>query len=197
MHTHIWTIYHRHTAWRQWTWSAHTHNPENIIDIRQGQPRVRVVGPITPCRAGQTSGQLASTRFNSHQLAQWTAANRSDKYENSVTSPNTVKPFAISTAFYNGFAPQRYNMIQHVPKRSEVLQLVQTCFEVLKCLRLVGNVERTMTTKSQDTSNMLSTCFKHAKDMQRTCKDHAKNTQKACNKHATRWAQHHLERTYR
>ena len=72
-------------------------------------------------------------------------------------------------------------MIQHVPKRSEVLQLVQTCFEVLKRWRLFGNVERTMTTAK----DMQRTCKGHAKIMQRTCKEHAKIMQRTRKKHAT------------
>jgi hypothetical protein len=42
-----------------------------------------------------------------HSEPQRTAAN----HKSSVTSPNTVKQFAISTTFYNTFAPQRYNML--------------------------------------------------------------------------------------
>ena len=82
------------------------YHTSSYIDIQQGQPRISVVGPIAPCRSGQTSGQLTSTR-TLHSEPQRTAAN----HKSSVTSPNTVKQFAISTTFYNTFAPQRYNML--------------------------------------------------------------------------------------
>ena len=75
--------------------------------------RISVVGPIAPCRSGQTSGQLTSTR-TLHSEPQRTAAN----HKSSVTSPNSETTRDI------------YNILQHIC--SATVQHVPTCSNMLR-----------------------------------------------------------------
>ena len=76
--------------------------------------RISVVGPIAPCRSGQTSGQLTSTR-TLHSEPQRTAAN----HKSSVTSPNsetTRDIYNILQHICSATVQYASNMFQHAPK---------------------------------------------------------------------------------